>query len=498
VPGLRSLRNRLAVIFALIIIGAIGTIYLSVTPRLEASLTSQRQDQVRTNGAQYMPNVVAALRKQKKEPQLKNGDPDLVRIRDVRARNLRRFAERVGIEVILMANRKPGPYLYTDSTPDGGATAPDVQGVTRQALRTHRQAIAIVATRNGRQALAAQIVPDPREDEPLDGEYVAVFSDSLADVQDNVELIRRQVLISGGIALVIAILAGYLVARALAARVKRLERAARKVASGDFSQPIRADSEDELGQLAAAFDDMQAQLARLDRARKQFIANASHELRTPIFSLGGFLELLANEDLDEATRREFLGTMQEQVERLQKLATDLLDLSRLDAGQLTVELEPLELSALAEALVDEFAAVARSNGHPLEAGAAVATPAALGDEQRVLQIGRVLVENAMRHTPRGTRIRIGAETAGSRVALVVEDSGPGIAGEHAEHVFERFYRVEGALASGSGLGLAIARELAALMGGTLELESRPGRTIFRLRLPAASAVEPRAAEPALA
>ena len=157
--------------------------------------------------------------------------------------------------------------------------------------------------------------PLPISDDNVEGNYVAVFAASLADVQDNVELIRRQVLISGGIALVIAILAGYLVARALAARVNRLERAARKVASGDFSQPIRVDSEDELGQLAAAFDDMQSQLARLDRARKQFIANASHELRTPIFSLGGFLELLADEDLDEDTRRAFLEQIRGQVDR---------------------------------------------------------------------------------------------------------------------------------------------------------------------------------------
>jgi two-component system OmpR family sensor kinase len=136
--------------------------------------------------------------------------------------------------------------------------------------------------------------------------------------------------------------------------------------------------------------------------------------------------------------------------------------------------------------------------HPLEAVANGTLPAALGDEQRVLQIGRVLVENALRHTPAGTPVRIGVEADGGRVALVVEDLGPGIAGEHSEHVFERFYRVEGALASGSGLGLAIARELASLMGGTLELESRPGRTVFRLLLPAAAPVVPLAPEPALA
>ena len=172
--------------------------------------------------------------------------------------------------------------------------------------------------------------------------------------QDNVALIRRQVLISGGIALVIAILAGYLVARALAARVKRLERAARKVASGDFSQPIRADSDDELGQLAAAFDDMQAQLARLDRARKQFIANASHELRTPIFSLGGFLELLADEDLDEETRRAFLAQIRGQVDRMRNLAVELLDLSRLEAGALELRPEPTDVGQLAREVAAEF------------------------------------------------------------------------------------------------------------------------------------------------
>jgi len=242
-PGLRSLRNRLAVIFALIIIGAIGTIYLSVTPRLEASLTSQRLDQVRASATQYTPEVAGKLVSprefygDKEVPTLKDGTTlDQARIRADRNAAVRRFAERVGTEIIVMSNRPGGAFLLTDSTPDGGATSRDVQEVTREAIRTNRQASAVVTTANGRMTLAAQPINDPA----VKDDYVVVFADSLADVQDNVALIRRQVLISGGIALVIAILAGYLVARALAARVKRLERAARKVASGDFSQPIRA------------------------------------------------------------------------------------------------------------------------------------------------------------------------------------------------------------------------------------------------------------------
>ena len=136
--------------------------------------------------------------------------------------------------------------------------------------------------------------------------------------------------------------------------MKRLERAARKVAAGDFSQPIRADSDDELGQLAAAFDDMQDQLARLDRARKQFIATASHELRTPIFSLGGFLELLADEDLDEETRRAFLEQIRGQVDRMRNLAVELLDLSRLEAGALELRPEPTDVGQLAREVAAEF------------------------------------------------------------------------------------------------------------------------------------------------
>src|SRR5439155_9167188 len=133
-----------------------------------------------------------------------------------------------------------------------------------------------------------------------------------------------------------------------AGRIRRLERAADRIAAGDFEQPVDDRARDELGQLAAAFERMRRRLARLDDARRAFIANASHELRTPIFSLGGFLELLQDEELDEPTRREFLATMTEQIERLTKLATDLLDLSRLDAGRLRLDVEPVDLRELAE------------------------------------------------------------------------------------------------------------------------------------------------------
>jgi signal transduction histidine kinase len=268
-----------------------------------------------------------------------------------------------------------------------------------------------------------------------------------------------------------------------ARRIRRLERAADRIAGGRLDEPVLDRGSDELGQLAAAFERMRQRLAHLEYARREFIANASHELRTPIFALGGFLELLDDPDVDPETRTEFLATMQMQVERLTKLATELLDLSRLDAGQLRIESEAVDLATLGEALAAEFTAMARAGGHPLALEVSSVPPVAQADEQRVLQVGRVLVENALRHTPPGTPVRIRVGSEAGRAILSVADEGSGIPSEHTEDIFDRFYRLEGNVASGSGLGLAIARELAHAMGGTLDLESKPGQTVFSLRLP---------------
>jgi signal transduction histidine kinase len=173
--------------------------------------------------------------------------------------------------------------------------------------------------------------------------------------------------------------------------------------------------------------------------------------------------------------------MSEQVDRLAKLATELLDLSRADAGRLRVERDAIDLTDVAETTVDEFTPLAAAGGRALDLIGDDAIHV-LGDEQRVLQIARALVENALVHTPEGTHVQV---RVGEGV-LEVEDDGPGIPDDHATHVFERFYRIEGHRSSGSGLGLAIARELAQAMDGSLELESEPGSTVFRLVLPVAS------------
>ena len=231
---------------------------------------------------------------------------------------------------------------------------------------------------------------------------------------------------------------------------------------------------------------MQTKLARLDSARREFIANASHELRTPVASLGGFLELLEDEDPDEEARAEFLRTMRGQVDRLSKLTTDLLDLSKLDADAVALRRDGIDLIAVAGEAVEEFAALAARAGSSVELGRSHAgKPLAQADYGRTLQIMRILIDNAIKHTPEGTKITIESDMGTEAATISVIDDGPGIDAASRERVFDRFHTNDPA--GGSGLGLAIGRELARLMDGELTLHSSPARTAFTLSLPSAPA-----------
>ena len=456
----RTVGARLSVALLFVVTCVLAFVYLVVVPSLRDRLVGSRERQT----ARVADRISDQWRS--KAPPV----PDFLAETFSSATN-------TCVTIFTVSNRSP--LLLNEIANEGcsgqGEVADDP--VARTAAQTLGPARGVV-TRNDRKYAEAAVTPNP--------ETVVLVSSSLQDSLASVALVRRRLLVSALIALAVALLLGYAGARLFARRIRRLERAADRIASGRFDEPIVDERADELGQLARSFDRMRQRLAGLEHARREFIANASHELRTPLFSLGGHLELLDDEDLDETTRQEFLTRMREQVERLTKLAGELLDLSRLDAGRLRVEREPVDLTRVAELLVDEFEAVAQGSGHRLEHeedGAATG----LGDEQRILQVGRALVENAFRHTPAGTQVRVRTSANGERVALAVEDDGPGIGSETAVHVFERFYRGDtGGRASGSGLGLAIARELAEAMQGEIDLDSAPGRTVFTFSLPAVS------------
>jgi signal transduction histidine kinase len=294
---------------------------------------------------------------------------------------------------------------------------------------------------------------------------------------------KHEIAIGGIFAVLVAFAIGYYNAQAVGRRITRLEEAARKIADGDFGSRIPVDTSGQLGKLARTFNEMQRRLAELDGARKQFVANASHELRTPIFSLGGFVELLEDEDPSPEERDEFVHTMREQIERLTKLTADLLDLSQLDAGAMIVQDDSVDLSALARDVAREFGPRADQHGSRLELRRPSRPVIARADPERVRQITRILLDNALTHTPEGTKVTVTANSVNRRVELTVSDEGPGIPHRVQSRIFERFYTAE--TGGGSGLGLAIARELAQRMHGRISITSNKRFTAFTLDLPPA-------------
>jgi signal transduction histidine kinase len=462
-----SVRNRLVLLFFAITTAAIGFVYLYVVPQLRSSLTAEKLTGLETAAAEQSQRLTRAMQRSASQTRLRRLVRDVAQQTDARV-------TLVGLEP---GAAGLGPaFVISDSELERTAVDP---GYVAAANAATTGAISSAVEQVDGRRVGQTAVAIPPGERPR---WAAVLSTSLDDVDDNVALIQRQILIAGAIALAAALLAGYFAARAHARRLSRLEQAAEKVAEGNFEVPIPIDSTDEVGQLATSFNEMQKRLARLDSARKEFIANASHELRTPIFSLGGFVELLEHEEPDPASREEFVREMREQIDRLTKLTGDLLDLSKLDADALQLRAERVDLGGLAEQITAEFGPAASRHDSAIEVRAdGPDPPVALADPDRVAQIIRILIDNALTHTPEGTAISVRTSRRDGAAGLVVSDAGPGIDRGARGRVFERFYT--GDSVGGSGLGLAIARELAMRMNGDLDVSSRRGRTEFTLQLP---------------
>jgi len=455
-PG--GIRTRIAIVLVGIVAGALGTAYLIVVPSLERRLVDARLDQLEESASSLARSF----------PQ----DRTL-------------WQDRVEAYAVVTNSRVVAFDVLSKNQP---ALAVVADSRTRSSRDVAEDPVALGALASGKPARGRVLHADGEYAAvaiPIGTEAVLLFQAPLVDSLATVHLVRERLLLATAFALVLALVLGLTAAGMLANRLLRLETAAERIAAGDFDAPIVDHGDDEIGELARAFDRMRVQLAQLDNARKEFVANASHELRTPLFSLGGFLELLADEELDEETRNGFIETMRGQVERLARLSVDLLDLSRVDAGHLQVASEPIDLAGVAQALTDELGHMAASAGQTLRTRVD-GDVWCVGDEARVLQVGRALVTNAMTHTPTGTRVVVKVTRRGTRAELAVEDDGPGIPTAEREAVFARFYRIDGGKASGSGLGLAIARELARLMGGEVRLDSERYPTVFTLDLPAAT------------
>ena len=280
-------------------------------------------------------------------------------------------------------------------------------------------------------------------------------------------------------------------------RLKGLEEAARRLGAGDTSARAPEEGGDEITAVARTFNQMAADLDRraeelraADRARRQLLADVSHELMTPLTAIRGYAETLEMPQLapDAATRARYLDIIGQETMRLERIVGDLLDLARSEAGGVTLRIRRVPVSELFERVLTRHRRESEEKEVTLTTSIGARAEIVAGDADRLEQVLQNLAANALRHTPGGGRIDLRSERRGNTVVLSVKDTGEGIRPEHLPHIFDRFYKVDTARAgrsSGSGLGLSIVKAIVEQHGGTVSVASTPGtETVFEVLLPA--------------
>nr|WP_232472418.1 HAMP domain-containing sensor histidine kinase [Deinococcus sp. DB0503] len=327
-------------------------------------------------------------------------------------------------------------------------------------------------------------------------QMIALIGPSGADLRPDLERGMRATLSSALLAsLPLALLVAAVTALPSARRVVRsvglLRDGSRALAAGRYEQRLPEEGNDELTDLARHFNRMAAALGQLEQERTELIANVAHELRTPIAALRGYTEALADGVMDPVAAREAL---QREVSALERLARDLSLVSQVERGRLELHLSTFSPADLLQAARERFEGAYDEKGVELGVQLPPGLPPVRADFGRAAQVLANLLTNALRHTPPGGQVTVGAVADGPFVQFLVTDTGSGIAAEHLPRVFERFYRADPARSradGGSGVGLTIARGLVERMGGHIRAESVPGQgSRFAFTLPAAPGGEP--------
>lgn len=292
-----------------------------------------------------------------------------------------------------------------------------------------------------------------------------------------------------------SVLVALLIFRPARSRLRSLEHAAR--ALGEGRTDVRADESggDEVSALAHTFNQMASELAARssalaasDRARRQLLADVSHELMTPLTAIRGYTQTLAMPGIavDDETRARYFDIVDQETYKLEAIIGDLLELAKLEGGGVALAAEPVAIRELFRRVADRHAPTLQARGIELvrdaPAGAQI-----VGDAHRLEQAVQNVASNAIRHTPDGGRVELRAARAGDRVRIVVRDTGPGIPPEHLPHIFDRFYKADASrtgTASGSGLGLSIVRAIIERHGGAVTASNAPdGGAMFEMVLP---------------
>jgi len=309
---------------------------------------------------------------------------------------------------------------------------------------------------------------------------------------DLAETARNTVLGALTLALALTLVLGLLLTRALLRPIGELRRGMARVAEGDFEPNVHVpvDRADELGDLSRSFTTMTAQLAELDRLKAEFVSVASHEIKTPLSVIRGYVSLLIDGIYGAVNdqQKKTLESVSDQVDRLTRLVHRLLDISRFEAGGGRLELRRINVRDFLDELTGGFHVLAFQNGIDFSVNVAGDAPVNVeGDADRLNEVLGNILSNAFKFTGRGGTIALDARRDGAGLAVEVRDSGVGIPADKLPKIFEKFYQVDNAAqprSAGSGLGLAIAKEIVEAHGGTITAESEAGKgTRFRVTLP---------------
>ncbi len=318
------------------------------------------------------------------------------------------------------------------------------------------------------------ILTEPRPTVSLQ-ETLAVFSSALAP----------PLLQAGVVGIAVALILAALISRNIAQPLQRVAKAATAMARGDYSARVPVSGAPELRSLADSFNQMTAEVLAANTAQREFLGNVSHDLKTPLTSIQGYAQAIV--DGAAADPQEAAQIIYEEASRLNRMVVELTDLERLRAGKLSMRRDAIDMTQLCEAVAQRLQVLAGSQGISLETST-VATPAVIGDGDRLAQVLMNLISNALKFTPAGGTVRVEAEPAVRGVEVSVRDTGRGIARSDYERVFERFYQVDKSRGPGrgTGLGLAIVQEIVEAHGGRINVESGGlGRgSVFRVWLPA--------------
>jgi two-component system phosphate regulon sensor histidine kinase PhoR len=306
--------------------------------------------------------------------------------------------------------------------------------------------------------------------------------------------IRIKVLVAGLLVFLLVIVVSRSISRQVASPLNEIGSVVREIKGGNLDRKLPVRGDDEIGRLAELINEMTEtlkrdieQLRKLERVRSEFLGNVSHELRTPIFSLQGFLETLLDGAIDDPrVNRTFIERAYHQANRLDTLLADLIEISRIESGEMKMSFRYFELREFLNQLEGDFREAATRNGQTLVLEPTIPTVAVYGDRDRLRQAMSNIVENALKYSGQGTTIRISAREVDGHVELTIRDNGVGIAQEHLPRIFERFYRVDkdrSREVGGTGLGLAIVKHIIEAHGGRIRVESTPGAgTMFTFDL----------------